>query len=182
MKRALRPSEIVIRDEILRRLEEGESLRRICGDEGFPTESAVRKWARDEAGDGEFGTQYARARSLGYSRLAEELLDVARHARIGTVTKTVRKVLEVNGAPVEGSEEVEITETESDAVDRARLHFQALQWTLSKMLPKVYGDKVAHEVGGVDGKPIRTETLNVTVPADPVAASQLYLKIMEGRE
>ena len=182
MKRALTPSEIVIRGEILRRLAEGESLREICDTEGFPHESTVRMWARDEAEPEGFSTQYARARQIGYDALAEEMLAVARGQRVGTIRKVVRKVLEVQGVPVEGSEEVEETTTESDAVDARRLHVDTLKWQLSKMLPKVYGDKIAHEVGGIDGKPIQTESVNVVVPLDPVEASRLYLKTMENRE
>lgn len=180
MKRELSPSEIVIRDEICRRLAEGESLRRICEDQGFPHESTVRGWARDE---GDFGTQYTRARQIGYDALAEELLAVARGTRKAVIRKVVRKVTEVQGEEVEGSEEVEETLTESDAVDARRLHVDALKWTLSKMLPKVYGDKVAMEHAGPDGKPIQTENVNldVVVSPDGIEAARQYLKIMEGR-
>lgn len=181
MKRELKPSEIVIRGEILRRLAEGESLREICETENFPHESTVRMWARDETEAEGFAPQYARARQIGYDALAEELLSVARGSRVGAIRKTVRKSVEVDGEPVPGHDEVEETVTESDAVDARRLHVDALKWTLSKMLPKVYGDKVAHEVGGIDGKPIQTESVNVVVPVDPVEASRLYLKTMENR-
>lgn len=182
MKRELRPSEIVIRGEILRRLEDGESLREICETQGFPTEAWIRKCAREESEPEGFGSQYARARQIGYDKLSEEILQVARGSRVGAVRKVVRKFVEVDGVQVPGTEEVEETVTESDAVDARRLHVDALKWTLSKMLPKVYGDKVAHEVGGIDGKPIQTESVNVVVPVDPVEASRLYLKTMENRE
>jgi hypothetical protein len=62
--------------EILDRLAEGESLRAICED--LPvTEAAVRKWAvEDEA----FGSQYARARSIGYDCRAENAVEDAKAA------------------------------------------------------------------------------------------------------
>lgn len=176
MKRALTPTDIVIRDEILKRLEAGQSLREICRESWAPSETLVRRWARDED---EFGAQYLRARKLGYDRLAEELLEVTRNVRPGVVKRVVRKYVEKDGELVEGSEEVEETETESDAVDRARLHSDALKWTLSKMLPKVYGDKLAVESSGPDGGPIQHEVQAVH-SIDPVAASQVYQKFMEG--
>ena len=48
-----------IADEICERIADGESLRSICGDDGFPTKSTVFKWLNDFPG---FSDQYARAR------------------------------------------------------------------------------------------------------------------------
>ena len=62
--------------EILARLETGESLLSICKTEGFPHESTVRAWARD---DEEFYTKYARARDLGLDAMADEVMQVAQN-------------------------------------------------------------------------------------------------------
>lgn len=163
MKRELKPSEIVIRGEILRRLAEGESLRKICRDAGFPVASTVLSWASEETESGGFGEQYARARQVGYALLADEIIEISD----------------------DSSEDLIIGERgesmNAEFVARSRLRVDSRKWMLSKMLPKVYGDKVAHEVGGIDGKPIQTESVNVVVPVDPVEASRLYLKTMENR-
>jgi hypothetical protein len=47
---------------------------------------------------------------------------------------------------VEKPEGVEITT--GDAVERSRLAVDAMKWTLSKLLPKKYGDKLA--IGGAE--------------------------------
>lgn len=163
MKRDLKPSEIVIRGEILRRLAEGESLRGICKDEGFPVASTVLSWVTEEPGSDGFGEQYTRARAAGYALLADEIIEISD----------------------DSSKDVQFTERgesmNAEFVARSRLRVDSRKWMLSKMLPKVYGEKVAHEVGGVDGKPIQTENVNVTVPLDGIEASKLYLKIMEGK-
>jgi hypothetical protein len=41
------------------------------------------------------------------------------------------------------------------AISRSRLQVDTRKWMLSKMLPKIYGDKI--EVGGKDGGPIQVE-------------------------
>lgn len=171
------PTQHLIRDEILRRLAAGESLRAICRDDGFPNESTVREWARLEV-EG-FGAQYSRARARGYETLADELMEVSRSVRPAVVRKTVTKEAKDRQGNVVG-EEVETTETETDAVDRARLHADTLKWTLAKMLPKVYGEKKAIEVSGPDGGPVQTNG-RVTVGVDPVAASQAYQQLMDSK-
>jgi hypothetical protein len=54
---------------------------------------------------------------------------------------------------------------------RDRLRVDTRKWLLSKALPKVYGDKLAH-VGGSEGdEPIRTITEIRTTIIDPKASS-----------
>jgi len=45
---------------------------------------------------------------------------------------------------------LEIADTTDDP-QKARLQVDARKWVASKLLPKVYGDKVSHEHGGPDG-------------------------------
>jgi hypothetical protein len=47
----------------------------------------------------------------------------------------------------------EIIAIADDALDpqKARLQIDTRKWVASKLLPKVYGDKVSHEHGGPDG-------------------------------
>jgi hypothetical protein len=112
-----------IADLICERLAAGESLRAICRDEGMPTEAAVRLWARDDVQG--FASQYAHARSLGYERLADELLEIADDGSSDTYVDD------------KGNER-----TDADVVARSRLRVDTRKWLLSKMLPKVYGEKL----------------------------------------
>ena len=114
-----------VRRAILHRLSEGETLRAICRTEGYPDNSTVIKWVREDP-DG-YGKRYAQAREIGYQIMADEIIDEARTPRLGAKRK-------IKG---DGTVEVE----EGDAVDRARLHIDTLKWTLAKALPKIYGSR-----------------------------------------
>ena len=106
--------------EILRRLEDGEYLRQICnGENGLPSSAAtVLNWIHDSE---EFAERYARAREIGWSHMAEQILEIA---------------------------------DEDDDPQRSRVRVDTRKWLLSKVLPKIYGDKQAVELSGANGGPI----------------------------
>ena len=123
-----------IADEICRKLADGESLRSVCRSEGMPPESTVRLWALDDR-EG-FAAQYTRAREIGYHSMADELLEIADDA--------TNDWMERNGEESEG------WQLNGEHVQRSRIRLDTRKWMLSKVLPKVYGDK--HEIqhsGGV---------------------------------
>ena len=114
-------------EKICGRLAMGESLRSICRSAGMPGESAVRLWATHP--DHPFAAQYARAREIGYHRMADELLEIADDA-----THDYRE-----RAKEDGPGQILV---DHDHIARSRLRVEARKWILSKMLPKVYGDKL----------------------------------------
>ena len=116
--------------EICERLAQGESLRSICQDEHMPDHSTVCMWAVEDKGG--FYNQYTRAREVQYLGMADELTDISDDGRNDWMTKTLK-----NG------EEIEVVNKE--VVDRSKLRVETRKWILSKMLPKVYGDKVQVE-------------------------------------
>ena len=62
----------------------------------------------------------------------------------------------------------------NEDVQIARLRIDARKWRASKMAPKVYGEKTAHEFSGPDGGPIQTvdmSKLSTEALAEIVAAS-----------
>lgn len=118
------------RAEILRRLEEGESLRAICRTEGMPSAPNVLRWVKEDA---EFADRYARAREIGYTLLADVLVDIADTPQIGQKTVSKATGLEI---------------TEGDMIEHRRLQIDTRKWLLAKMLPKVYGDKQQIEHSG----------------------------------
>jgi hypothetical protein len=120
-----------IADIICKRLSDGESLRAICRDDGMPAESTVRDWVRTDYQG--FAAQYTRAREIGYLVMAEELLELSDKPNIGT-----KEVSKATGLEI----------TTGDNVDRTRLQIDTRKWLLSKMLPKIYGDKQQIEHSG----------------------------------
>jgi hypothetical protein len=120
-------------EEILDRLAAGESLAAICSDPALPSEKTVRYWAIDENGPPGFATRYARARSVGYERLADEVIAIGDTECIGP----------------DGF-------VDNGAVQRARLMSDNRKWLLSKLLPKQFGDKVTQELVGDPNAPIVT--------------------------
>jgi hypothetical protein len=114
-----------IADIIIERLEQGEALHEICSTDDMPTHAAVHKWAAEMPHT--FGDNYTRARRLGYLKWADELDQLAAGKDAGE------------------------RRFDSGVVARHRLQVEQRRWTLSKMLPKVFGDKV--DVTS-DGKPL----------------------------
>jgi hypothetical protein len=93
-------------------LAEGNTLSSICREQpDLPSERTIRRWALEP--EHPFSPQYARAREIGYHKMADDLLDIADNE-----------------------------ETEPGKVARDRLRTDKRQWLLSKALPKVYGDKI----------------------------------------
>jgi hypothetical protein len=118
-------------------LAEGESLRSIARTPGFPAESVIREWSLDATRP--FCAQYARAREAGYQKLADEMLEIADDSSRDLIERETRdggRILTVN----------------HDHIARARLRVDTRKWILSKMLPKIYGDKL--QVGGEGGEPL----------------------------
>jgi len=116
-----------VADAVLARLATGETLRAICRDEGMPPESSVREWALDDR-EG-FAARYARAREMGAYAMADEMLEIVDDGSNDWMER--RKS---NG-------EIEPA-LNNEHVQRSRLRADKRQWLLSKILPRVFGDKL----------------------------------------
>jgi hypothetical protein len=119
--------------EICRRLARGETLINICRDKHVPARSNIYNWLWDDRYQ-EFQDMYARAREMQAHHLFDETLDIADDARNDWTTKKF------------GKEEVEVVDVE--VVLRSRLRVDTRKWYISKVLPKVYGDKLDLTSGG----------------------------------
>ena len=108
---------------ICERLAEGETLRSICRDDDMPSAPTVCRWALEEP----FAEQYARAREIGYTLMADGLLEIADDTSDDTIV-------------TEGTKR-----PNSEWINRSRLRVDTRKWLLSKCLPKIYGDKLALE-------------------------------------
>lgn len=134
-----RPSSFTqeIADAICRRLAGGESLRKICADDGLPDARTVYRWIEENE---PFRQQYARAREIQADVLAEEVVDIA--------DEHPATVIKPRGGGDEGGGETIVID--SAAVAHQRLRVDARKWFASKLAPKKYGDKLEHS-GSVEG-------------------------------
>lgn len=112
---------------VLARLRQGETLRAICRDEGMPDHSTVLEWVRDDRDD--FANRYARAREAGAYAMADELLEISDDGSNDWMERQRR----------DGTKE---TVLDHEHVQRSRLRADTRKWLLSKILPKVFGDKL----------------------------------------
>jgi hypothetical protein len=105
--------------EICERMAEGQGLRKICSDAEMPSRSTFLRWVENDTDQ--------RAREALMDWYAEEILDIAFDDK-GDIISDGGKVLGNHAA-----------------VQRARLKVDTLKWTMSKLHPKRYGDKLTHE-------------------------------------
>lgn len=127
-----------IATELCRRLEIEGSLRRVCKAADMPEESTVRTWVRDDR-EG-FAAHYARARQGGYEKMADEVVEIADDGTNDSYEDD------------EGHEVVD-----HDHIQRSRLRVDTRKWLLSKVLPKIYGDRVA--LTNADGGPLQVQVV-----------------------
>jgi hypothetical protein len=124
---------VAIADEICRRLTAGESLRTICASPHMPSAPTICLWVVSNR-DG-FAERYARARQAQAVLLAEEIIAIADDSTGDSYKDSEGRL-----------------RTDHEVVNRSRLRVDTRKWYLSKVLPKVYGDKIEHT--GKDGAPL----------------------------
>nr|WP_156025870.1 terminase small subunit protein [Sulfitobacter sp. 20_GPM-1509m] len=107
------------------------TLREICRAEDMPPESTVRLWALDDR-EG-FSAHYTRAREIGYHVMADELMEIADDGRNDFTSRNA------------GDAEAVLN---GEHIQRSRLRVDTRKWMLSKVLPKIYGDKLDLNHGG----------------------------------
>ena len=108
-------------DEICELLKQGKSLRKACEETGTKAPT-VLGWTEAHSS---FGEQYAKAREIGYLLLADDLLEISDDSAHDTY-----------------EDEQGNQRTNTEVVARSRLRVDSRKWMLSKMLPKIYGEKL----------------------------------------
>ncbi len=141
---------------ICAKMSAGASLRSICAADGMPPASTVRGWVVQDI-DG-FAERYARARDEQMANMAEELLEIADDG-----SRDYKKDADGRDVP------------DYDHIQRSKLRVDTRKWLLSKLMPKVYGDKVTTEVTGPGGGPLRTITGTMT----PQEAAEAYADMLK---
>jgi len=136
-------------DEICKRIAEGESLRGICESEHMPHNSTVMGWVREFK---DFAKQYARAREVQAQLFIDEIIEISDDS--GFDYKITDGKVVVDG----------------DAIQRARLRTDSRKWMASKVLPKIYGDKLDLTV--TTEAPPLTIIFNVNAPKGDVRVTK----------
>jgi hypothetical protein len=152
-------------DEICSRLANGDSLRAICQTEGMPGKATVLGWTLDASHP--FAQRYVTARQTGYLTMAEELLEISDNSKADFI---------------QGEDGRRVADHEHIA--RARLRVDTRKWMLSKMLPRVFGDKVTTEVTGPGGGPVqvRAQVDEFMKKIDAIGRRQKELAAMQADE
>lgn len=130
----------------------GVSLRKAAAAEGI-SHCVVLDWVRD---DEALRNQYTRARELGYALLADEIITISDEIEFEPIP-----------GPTPDSESTEVR-VDATAVARNRLRVDSRKWILSKMLPKLYGDRTV--LAGDPDAPLIPAAVHTMSDADLAAA------------
>lgn len=110
-----------IADKICKQLTEGKSLKRLIEDDNImPHISTIFDWINSNQ---EFADKYARARKVQAEFFVDEIIDIS----------------DKGGRYYDGEGNLKIDAT---AIQRARLMVDTRKWYASKVLPKMYGDRL----------------------------------------
>ncbi|MBN2569994.1 MAG: DNA packaging protein [Deltaproteobacteria bacterium] len=112
-------------DRILELMRSPMSLRRACLEVGVPP-STVIHWKNDNP---DFGAQYAIARMDQAEAYIDEIMDIADDNSLD------KEVIEDKDGNIK-------TIINHDHINRSRLRVDTRKWYASKVLPKLYGDKL----------------------------------------
>lgn len=127
-----------VQEEICRRVVNGESIKRICADDGMPSKATVFNWLlRDEA----FRMAYAIAAHMRGHHMFEEAIEVASQEPPRVIVQT--------------GEDTSESRVDVGAVQHMRLRVDTLKWAAGKLNPKAYGDKIDVTSGGEQLQPER---------------------------
>jgi terminase small subunit-like protein len=121
-----RPSEFSqeVFDTICDRMALGQSLRKICDEDGMPHRSTVLRWIKDRG----LQEPYSQARDAQYDWIAEEIIRIADDS--------------AGDYFIEDRDGKSVVVPDHARVQRARLQVDSRKWILSKLAPRKYGDKV----------------------------------------
>lgn len=128
------------------------SLRSVCEDPDMPDVTTILRWAVEDDESKVwygFSKHYARARRMQAHLWAEETIEIADNQ-----SKDWR--VDQNGNLV----------VEGEHVQRSRLRVDTRKWVLSKVLPKVYGEKVQVTGEGGEGPVQVNVTYTVVDPSE----------------
>jgi hypothetical protein len=122
-------------------LASGETLLAISKKKGRPSRDAVWRWLKKYS---EFRELYDRAIDMQRTVWADQIIDLSDDSSGDYILAPDGKTKIVNRANI----------------DRCRVMIDTRKWFLARLMPKVYGDRIAAEVSTPPGQPF--EVLNIT--------------------
>jgi len=132
-----RPSKYTnkLADKICKMIAEGQSVRSICKKKDMISMQTFFRWLRENE---KFREQYAHACEERSYRHAEEIIEIADDA--------------TNDYMEEHDESGNLTgyKLNGENIQRSRLRVDTRKWLMSKLNPKVYGDKLDMTTNGND--------------------------------
>lgn len=164
---------------ICHELSRGATLMEACRATGTSiSHVTVLDWVDQ---DPSFADAYTRARARGHMLLGDEIdrISSETHAVI-TVQQTDATgnlMFDEHGEPLTKKA---LAPLSADVMAHKRLMVDTLKWKLSKMLPKVYGDKVTQEHTGAGGGPIQMAAVNLKNLSDEDLAQMQKLMAKAG--
>lgn len=132
-------------DMICARIAEGDLLTAMCREEGMPAVRTVTGWLMDSRAGGQvpasFQENYTKAREQSAYVREDEITEISDDGRNDWMDRVI------NG----DGDTVRVVDHEH--IQRSKLRVDSRRWLLSHLQPGKYGDRVAHQMLGKDGKP-----------------------------
>jgi len=150
-------------DRICTLIASGVPLTEIVRQNGMPALATVYRWLKDRA---DFRELYARAREDMAHTLVAQILEIADDSRNDWVER--------NGDWL----------VDNEAVQRSKLRVDTRKWAASKLLPKIYGDRILTELGNPTGEDGRQQPFAANLVVEKIAAAlaALRAKLAEGKK
>ena len=122
-----------IANKICERLMQKQSLEQICKDPRMPSIRTVTSWLANPKMV-EFREQYYYARRVQAELRVDEIFEIA-----DDQTNDWEKVYNKEGELID-------IKPNNEAIQRSRVRIDTRKWYASKMVPRIYGDTVNHEL------------------------------------
>lgn len=124
---------------ICKRITEGESLRSVCRDDDMPCRMSIYNWLLEAVKENasvehkDFLCQYEIATEIRAEEMFDEMEDIADDGSNDWMDRETKS-----------GNIIEVANTEH--IQRSRLRIDTRKWKLSKMFPKIYGDRTTTDL------------------------------------
>lgn len=132
-----------------------KGVKAICEEHPhFPERSVVFRWLRRHK---EFSDLYAQAKKAQIEVYIDDIIEISDDSSEDTLLKEDKY-----GNTYEACN--------NEWVNRSRLRVDTRKWLASKLVPRLYGDKITNEHTGADGKPIEYANLTSEERLDRISS------------